>query len=148
MLLCSSMRGKRAPPKATILAIYRQHSKGLGIQTAETAVILDSARAFLCDTPLSLTTETALRRELGDDAAKAGWWIFAARNALQEMDEAEAGRFCFCRSVWHFVQNKALFADQPLPTSPIGRGLADPRSCPGHPLALLKPARRSSAEPW
>ena len=66
--------------------------------------------------------ETALRRELGDDAAKAGWWIFAARNALQAMDEAEAGRFCFCRSVWHCVQNRALLASHPLPARPIGRG--------------------------
>ena len=41
---------------------HLQHSMGLGIQTAEPAVILDSARAFLCDTPLSLTTETALCR--------------------------------------------------------------------------------------
>jgi hypothetical protein len=118
MLLCSSMRGKRAPPKTTILAIYRQHSKGLGIQTAETAVILDSARAFLCDTPLSLTTETALRRELGDDAAKAGWWIFAARNALQEMDKAEAGRFCFCRSVGTLCKTRPF---SPASHSPPGQ---------------------------
>ena len=148
MLLCSSMRGKRAPPKATILAIYRQHSKGLGIQTAETAVILDSARAFLCDTPVSLTTETALRRELGDDAAKAGWWIFAARNALQEMDEAEAGRFCFCRSVWHFVQKHGLFADQPLPISPIGRGWPILEAAPGIHLRCSSLHGAVLAEPW
>ena len=38
-------------------------------------------------------------------------------------------------------------AGQPLSARPVGRGWprqADPRSCPGHPLALAKPARRSS----
>ena len=105
LLFCTSKRTKKPPQKATIVGIYRQHRKGLGIQTAETAVVLDSCREFLSDTEIAgLSTESALRRELGEGAVVAAAKLSSARTALQAMDEADSmskRRFCFCRSVWH-----------------------------------------------
>ena len=49
-------------------------------------------------------------------------------------------------------ETKACKASQPHPARPLGRGwlrLAAPRCrCPGHPLALPKPARRHSGPTW